>query len=270
MAMTDAGMLKYLPAQAHALADAARPLSLLAFRQPLRLCRKDDGSPVTAADLAVEQCWRTLLHRWHPEHGILGEELGRTGLSAPWASVLDPIDGTASYVCGHCSWGSLIALLHHGQPVLGLIDAPALDERWAACFGGPALWWTGSSPPRPCRTSGVPNLASARLSAALHGSSTMHRSALDRLAAQVAVHHLGGDCISHALLATGQIDLVAETGLDDFDVMALVPVVTAAGGVITDWNGRPPGLGSDGTVLSAAHAALHRQALALLRPPAIP
>jgi fructose-1,6-bisphosphatase/inositol monophosphatase family enzyme len=226
MIMTDASMRGHLLEQAHALADAARPLSPRTFRQPLRLlCRKEDGSPVTVADLAVEQCWRTLLHQWSPEHGILGEELGNTDTATPWVWVLDPIDGTASYACGHRTWGSLIALLHQGRPVLGLVDAPALDERWAACLGGPALWWTGASPPRPCRTSAALGLGAARLSTALHGSGAMHRTALDRLAAHVAVHHLGGDCLSHALLAAGQIDLVAEAGLGDFDVMALVPVV---------------------------------------------
>lgn len=236
-----------------------------AFRQPQPAWRKDDGSPVTAADQAVERSWRQLLRQAYPDHGIAGEEFGNTLAVAPWVWVLDPIDGTAAYTCGHRTWGSLIALLHHGQPVMGLIDAPALDERWAARTDAPALWWCGTEAPSRCTTADTPNLQTAKLSASLHLGGTLAQACqLEHLASHVAVRHTGGDCVSHALLAAGQLDLVAEAGLAYFDFMALVPVIAAAGGVITDWRGRALGMCSDGTVLSAANAKLHTQAMALL------
>jgi len=256
--------LEHLLPMAHALADAARGNTLPLFRTPLEVTAKLDDSPVTVADRAAEASMRELLNTQLPDHGILGEEHGRERMDAEYLWVLDPIDGTKSFITGSPLWGTLVALLHRGQPVLGLVDMPVLGERWLAQRGQRALC-NGE----PVHTSSCQQLAQAHIyTTSPDAFKPTEWAAFDALSRRCALRRFGGDCYSYAQLAGGYVDLVVEAGLQPYDYLAMVSLVQAAGGVMTDWDGQPLGVGSDGRVVAAATPALHAQALAALRPSA--
>lgn len=241
------------------LADTARPLAMHSFRTALDIVSKADASPVTQADRAIEALLRARIEARFPEHGIFGEEMGvKPGQGPVW--VVDPIDGTKSFVTGLPLFGTLIALVDEGRPLVGVIDMPALGERWTgmpgqALFGG-----------APARTSGCRELAGARFfTTTPDGFVGEDELRYRRLVSRVGIRRFCGDCYAYGLLASGHCDLVAETGLQPYDYLALVPVIEAAGGIITDWDGMALTLDSDGRALAAATPDLHRAALAILR-----
>jgi len=239
------------------LADIAASHSLRSFRTGLQVDTKADASPVTMADRAAEAAMRGLLAEAVPAHGILGEEHGRERIDADHLWVLDPIDGTKSFITGSPLWGTLIALVHQGRVELGLIDMPVLGERW---IGQPGLGARCNG--EAVRTSGCTALAQARVvTTSPDAFAPEEWAAYDALSRACAMRRFGGDCYGYAQLAGGHVDLVAECQLQPYDYMALVGVVEAAGGVITDWKGRPLGIGSNGRVLAAATPALHDEAL---------
>lgn len=245
---------------AHQLADTARAQSMRYFRTALDVMTKGDSSPVTIADRAAEAAMRALLVQHFPAHGILGEEHGRERLQAEYVWVLDPIDGTKSFITGSPLWGSLIALLHHGQPVLGVMDMPVLNERWTAAAGQP-VQRNGES----VRTRRCTQLQAACIyTTSPDAFSTAEWAVFDTLSRACMLRRFGGDCYAYAQLAGGLVDLVVEAQLQPYDYLALVPLVTGAGGVVTDWQGNPLGIESDGRVIAAATPQLHAQALALL------
>lgn len=249
---------------AHALADAARPVTLKHFRAPgLRAENKDaDGfDPVTAADRAAEAAMRAVLATRRPQDAILGEEEGLTPGTNGLTWVLDPIDGTRGYLSGTPTWGVLIALADQAGPLLGIIDQPYIGERFAGGLG--VAEWSGpggaralsSRPPRP--------LGQSILFTTFPEVGTRaDRAAFERVAARARLTRYGMDCYAYALLAAGQIDLVIEAGLNSYDIMAPIAVIEAAGGVVTDWQGGPVHHG--GRALAAANAEIHAQALAVL------
>ncbi len=253
--------LESLLQMAHGLADGARQHTLPLYRTALEVIAKLDDSPVTVADRSAETSMRSLLAAQVPDHGILGEEFGRERMDADYLWVLDPIDGTKSFITGSPLWGKLIALLHHGQPVLGLVDMPVLGERWLALRGQPAL-----CKGQPVHTSSCQSLAQARIGTTSPDAFKPADWALfDALSRRCVLRRFGGDCYLYAQLAGGHLDLVVEAGLQPYDFLAMVCLVESAGGVLTDWDGQPLGVGSDGRVLAAATPALHAQALAALR-----
>lgn len=240
---------------AEKLADAAREIALRHFRTALDVRAKADASPVTVADLAIESRLRAMIRERHPCHGVVGEEEGGELADGPtW--VIDPIDGTASFACGVPLFGVLIALMIDRVPVLGVIEHPALAERWASDGG------STRHQGRPVRTSGCAALSQARVfTTDPDAFDPAGRAAWGRLAARARLRRLGADCYAYGLLASGHADVVVDTKLGLDDVAALVPVVEGAGGVITDWAGRPLRENLDGRVVAAASAALHREAL---------
>jgi histidinol phosphatase-like enzyme (inositol monophosphatase family) len=241
------------------LLTRARAIALTHFRTSLDIEQKSDLSPVTVADREIEAMFRAALSRRWPEDGFLGEEEGAEGVDRLRVWVVDPIDGTKAFVTGNPLFGTLVALLENGRPRLGVIDMPALGERWAAA-DGPATF-NGE----PCRASDCADIAEATLYCT--SPDVFVGRDLDsfaRLRAAARLTRYGGDCYCYGLLASGHVDLVAETGLQPFDYLAVVRVVEAAGGVMTDWSGGPLGLGSDGRVLASATPALHAQALRLI------
>lgn len=252
---------------AHELADMGRSLSMQWFGQPLVVDIKADDSPVTMADRGVEAALRARLAECHPDHGILGEEQGRERLDAEYVWVIDPIDGTRSFISGLPLWGTLIALMHRGQAVLGLVDVPAIGERWSAPRSGPTTYAHDRRQPEPrtCRTSGCTELSRARLYATSPDIfSASQLAAFDRLTSKVAMRRYGGDCYAYGLVASGHVDLVVEAGLQPYDYLAMVCVIENAGGVISDWQGQPLTMDSAGDVVVAASPELHRQALDVL------
>lgn len=244
---------------ANQLADAARPIAREYFRQPLAVESKADLSPVTIADRTIEIALRQMIESRYPDHGILGEEFSaRQGNHLTW--VLDPIDGTRSFITGMPLFGTLIALLQDGRPMLGVIDFPALSERWTGVTGQ-ATRHQGNV----VRTSAVGKLAEASCYSTSPDMFTDEDvGKVARLGARLGMRRFGGDCYAYALLASGHCDLVVEAGLQPYDYLSLVPVIEGAGGRISDWQGRALTLDSDGRVLAAANPALWEQALAVL------
>lgn len=241
------------------LADAARPIALSYFRTPLDVISKRDESPVTIADRSIEAELRRMIEARFPEHGIYGEEMGaKPGDSFTW--VIDPIDGTKSFITGFPLFGTLISLAYDQRPFLGLIDVPPLRERWAGIPGKSLFQGAAAA------TSGRKTLSDSRFYTTSPDMFRGEEAQLyERLSGECALRRFGGDCYIYGLLASGHCDAVLETGLQPYDYMALVPVVAGAGGVISDWNGAELGLSSDGHVLAAATPELHEEALAVIR-----
>ena len=245
---------------AECLADAAGAAIRPFFRAAYQSETKADSSPVTEADRAAEAAIRTILEKERPLDGIIGEEYGATRENAGRRWVIDPIDGTRSFMTGRPIFGTLIALIEEEAPIIGIIDQPILRERWVGARGRPTLFNGEVARTRNC---GV--LASAHLgttSPYLFDSAT--RPGFERLAAAAGNLVLGGDCYSYGLVALGQLDLVVEAGLKLYDFAALVPVVEGAGGIVCDWSGNPVSAQSDGKLVTAGDRALIDQTLALL------
>jgi inositol-phosphate phosphatase/L-galactose 1-phosphate phosphatase/histidinol-phosphatase len=254
------GELDAFLALAADLADAAGEAIRPYFRQRIAVDDKADRSPVTVADRAAEAAMRQRIAARFPEHGIIGEEYGPERETAEFVWVLDPIDGTKSFISGVPLFGTLIALAQQGRPILGIIDQPISRERWIGAASRPTTF-NGS----PVRCRACPALAGATVfstspdmfkgsDAAAHG----------RVAKAAKLVRFGADCYAYGLIALGFIDLVIEASLKPYDFSAMVPVVEGAGGVATDWQGQPLSLASDGRVLVAGDPHAHRAALALL------
>lgn len=245
---------------ANRLADAADAMAMTYFRQPLDIEAKADDSPVTQADRAIEAEMRRQITLEFPSHGILGEEQEAARLAADHLWVIDPIDGTKSFLSGMPTFGSLIACQVGGLPELGIISIPPTGERWSGQRGKPTMM-NG----KPCRTSQRQHLDEAILYTTSPDSFDERGLAqFERLSSKVAMRRFGGDCYAYGLLASGQVDLLFEMNLHPYDYMALIPVIEGAGGVISDWAGQPLTLQSDGRVIAAASPALHEAALAAL------
>jgi histidinol phosphatase-like enzyme (inositol monophosphatase family) len=247
------------------LAEAARAVARRHFRQGLAVEDKADESPVTRADREAETAMRALIAAAHPDHGIHGEEFGVENPGAEFVWVLDPIDGTKRFITGNPLFGSLVALLQGGRPILGLIDMPILGERWVGAAGH-ATTFTDRSGTREARTRPCADLAAATL---LATTPDMFKGAdapaFRRLHDGVKLALYGGDCFNYGLLSSGFADLVVEANLAPYDHLAHAPIIAGAGGVMTDWQGRPTGLDTDGRVLCAGDRRCHDLAISLLQ-----
>jgi inositol-phosphate phosphatase / L-galactose 1-phosphate phosphatase / histidinol-phosphatase len=235
------------------LADAAGAAIRPYFRGAFGLESKADATPVTLADRAAETAIRQILEAERPHDGIIGEEHGtiREGAARQW--VLDPIDGTTSFVAGRPIFGTLIALMQDGWPVLGVIDQPILGERWLGATGH-GTRFNG----KPVRSRACAALGEAILSTTSPNCFSAHEGEhFMALAAKTAHRRLiwGGDCYNYALLAGGHIDIVVEAGLKIHDFAALIPVVEGAGGQMCDWSGDPLSADSKGDVIALGDPA---------------
>ncbi|MXY80370.1 MAG: histidinol-phosphatase [Chloroflexi bacterium] len=252
---------------AEALADAAGAAIRPHFRRRLAVEAKADASPVTVAARAAESAMRELLAARRPGDGVVGEEYGAERAGAEYVWVLDPIDGTKAFISGLPTFGTLIALLRRGTPVLGVIDQPVSGERWLGVAGRGADLRDGrDAVPRPIRTRACASLGEASLFCTHPDQfAGADAEAWARLAARAGLTRHGLDCYAYAMLATGFVDLAVEATLEPYDYLALVPVIEAAGGRISDWDGAPLGLASDGRVVAAGDPRRHSEALAVLR-----
>jgi len=242
------------------LAEKSRSIVKRYFRSDIETIDKADATPVTVADREAEAAMRSLITQTFPDHGIIGEEHGEEHVDREYVWVLDPIDGTRSFVAGLPLFGTLIALAHRGRSILGVIDHPATNERWLGAIGHTTTH------------NGVP--ASSRACPAI-GQATLYATgpelftgadaqAFTRLRRAVKLTRYSTDCYAYGMVAGGFGDLVAEAGLKSVDYMALTPIVEGAGGVITDWQGRSLSLASGGRILAAGDERTHAQALSLL------
>src|SRR5438552_5452422 len=234
------------------------------FRTSLSIDNKSTAGhfyPVTASDRAAEAAMRVLIRRTFPPHGIVGEEFGSEREDAEYVWVLDPIDGTKSFIAGFPIWGTLIALLHKGTPVFGMMHQPYIGERFSgdngsANYAGP----TGE------RRLSVRRCASLK-EATAYTTSPLLMNATDRaqfakIEGAVKLTRYGGDCYSYCMLAAGHLDLVVETELKPYDIAALIPIITGAGGIVTNWNGGPAQAG--GRIIAAGDPRVHEAAMKLL------
>ncbi|MBV7434254.1 hypothetical protein KRX19_04360 [Cardiobacteriaceae bacterium TAE3-ERU3] len=244
----------------HLLCDEAAKITLNHFRQSIDVMQKKDASPVTIADQNTEAMLRKQILKKYPNHAIIGEEFGLSG-GGEWQWVIDPIDGTRSFISGFPTYATLIALLHHQQPVLSVIDMPALGERFVAIKDRPTTL-NGQS----ISVSSIDTLNNAKLQSTDPGMFTQQQwQKRQQLAKNVALDRFNGDGYLYAMLAAGWIDLVVEADLKPHDFLPLLLIVEQAGGMITDWSGNPLTAESDGEVIAAATSALHQAALKQLQ-----
>lgn len=246
--MEDGKLIKF----AESLADQADKMACIAFESARKVQRKADKSLVTETDKAIESALTENIRAHYPDHGVFGEEHGRINESAEYQWVIDPIDGTSAFVAGIPTFTTLIALCKDSIPILGIISQPILKERWISTTQ------TSSS-----NNASLPNAFIATTSLAYFNEADITSFLRLRDACGSAVY--GGDAYLYARLASGNIDIVCEAGLKPYDFCALSPVVHASGGVMTDWEGTPLTIHSDGRVLASANADLHQRALAILQ-----
>jgi myo-inositol-1(or 4)-monophosphatase len=218
--------------------------------------------PVTEADVEAERAMRTLIEAEHPDHGIVGEEFGTKPARSRYSWSLDPVDGTRAFVCGLPSWTTLIALLEDGAPVLGVIDAPRMDEIYVGTTDGSRLITTFGE--QELRCSRCQRLAEARFATTdPYLFAGGEREAFEQLRSAARLTRYGFDAYAYARLAAGSLDLVVESGLKSWDYQALIPVVRSAGGVVGNWRGEDE-FGA-GQIVAAATPALFEQALRFTR-----
>jgi inositol-phosphate phosphatase / L-galactose 1-phosphate phosphatase / histidinol-phosphatase len=250
-------------ALAERLADEAGKVALRYFRTPVAVDDKADASPVTIADREAELAMRRIIAETFPDHGVIGEEHGRDNAGASHVWVLDPIDGTKSFITGRPIWGTLISLCRDGRPLVGVIDCSALGERWTGTAGRPTLY-RGRAGAGIARTRECPALDRAALYCTsphmFDPAAEFQR--FERVRQAVKLPLYGGDCYAYGLVASGYADLVIEAGLKVYDWAAIVPVLEGAGGRITDWAGKPLNLATaTGQVVAAGDARTHDEAL---------
>jgi myo-inositol-1(or 4)-monophosphatase len=235
------------------------------FRTSLGIQDKSRGGrfdPVTAADRAAEAAMRTLIRAAFPAHGIVGEELGDERSDAEYVWVLDPIDGTKSFIAGMPAWGTLIALTRIGEPVFGMMHQPFIRERFTG--DGVSARYRGPAGDRMLAVRECGELSEAVLFTTNPLLMTREeRGAFRRVEAAVRLSRYGGDCYAYCMLAAGHVDLVVETGLEAYDVAALIPIIVGAGGVITTWDGGPARHG--GRIVAAGDRRVHEAAMTLLK-----
>lgn len=238
---------------------ASRPVINRYFRQDITIEDKADNSPVTIADKQAEAAIRGLLSQAYPDHNIVGEEQGGV-VSGGFDWVIDPIDGTRAFIAGKPTFGTLIALCDQRRPVASVIDMPVMDEMFIAVpdrqttLNGEAI-----------STSGITQIAQARIAST--APEALDEGALQRylgLSKTCRSSHWGGDCYNYALLAAGHIDIVIEHQLASHDIMALVPVIEQAGGIVTDWQGGPVRLGETEAIIACASQRLHESVLKVM------
>jgi histidinol phosphatase-like enzyme (inositol monophosphatase family) len=243
------------------MSEAAAAIPMQYFRSAIAVEEKPDETPVTIADRETETHLRRAIEKRFPGHAILGEEFGKSGSAAEYTWIVDPIDGTRSFICGFPLFGMLIGVLSGDEPIAGAIRMPALGEVFSGFRGGGAM---RNGEPIQCRKD--IRVKDARI--VINEANRMMLKEPLRLRKLMSVGQIRrffNDCYPFALLAMGQIDVVIDSDLQPYDYLPIVPVVEAAGGVMTDWHGGKLGLSSDGSIVAAATTELHREIMNRLR-----
>jgi histidinol phosphatase-like enzyme (inositol monophosphatase family) len=246
------------------LADVAGDAILPFFRTAISIENKKlKGSfdPVTAADRAAETAMRALIQKTFPAHGIVGEEFEDVKSEAPYTWVLDPIDGTKSFIAGMPVWGTLIGLCRDEAPVYGMMAQPFIGERFTG--DGASAKYRGPAGERKLMTRACASLGDALLfTTSPHLFSAEEKQRYDRVEKNVRLPRYGGDCYAYCMIAAGYVDLVIEAGLDAYDIVPLIPIIEGAGGVVTNWQGESAAKG--GQIVAAGDKRTHMAALEIL------
>ena len=241
------------------IAEEASSLPMRYFRRGVDIDLKADDSPVTIADRETETLIRARIEARFPGHGIFGEEHGRVGMDRRFVWIIDPIDGTKSFISGVPLFGMLMGVLDDGKPTAGVIRMPALDETYSGGLNTPALRNN-----QKIQVDRVERLD--RATVFINEASRVlrdHPEVIDSLQRRSRLTRFANDCYTFALLASGQIHALIDTDLQPYDYLPALPVVEAAGGIMTDWNGLPLTLSSNGSVAAASTPELHRELLDL-------
>jgi myo-inositol-1(or 4)-monophosphatase len=258
--MTAVDFAAFVDQLATASGDAILPF----FRTSMGIENKVTGrgfDPVTAADRAGEAAMRALIKRTFSEHGVVGEEYGNEREDAEYVWTLDPIDGTKSFISGMPIWGTLIGLSHRTQPVFGMMHQPFTRERFTG--DGASARYRGPAGDRALHVRACETIADAvMITTSPLLMAAADRAAFARVEEQVKLSRYGGDCYAYCMLAAGHVDLVIETGLKPHDIVALIPIVTGAGGIITTWDGEPAHKG--GRIVAAGDKRVHAAARQIL------
>lgn len=256
-------LVEFMVALAELAAATIRPY----FRSSLAIENKALESqhfdPVTIADKAAEKAIRQAIEASYPEHSILGEELSTKQGQAPYTWVIDPIDGTRAFVCGLPTWATLIGLCHHNNPIMGLMNQPIVGDLFVGGMGSSGLLdYRGAE--RSIKVRQPQGLTTCTLFATTPEMFNRDElAAFDALSKSVRMTRYGVDSYAYAMLAAGQIDLVVESGLGFYDIAPLIPIIEAAGGIVSDWEGHP--VRGAGRVVAAASASIHGQTLEILQ-----
>ena len=246
---------------ANLLADASGAVIRKYYRNFGAIEAKGDLSPVTIADKEAEQAIKQLINQHYPEHGIQGEEFGIEKADASFKWVIDPIDGTASFMIGRPIFGTLIALLYNEVPIIGIIDQPINNERWVGVEGAKTIFNGNEVGVRSCS-----NISEAVLCTTGSQYFTAEKlSKFNNIAGKARYNIYGGDCYNYGLLASGHVDAVVESGLKTHDFIALKIIVEQAGGIATDWQGRVLDMDSNGDVVFCGDKKVHAEILGLLK-----
>ncbi len=245
---------------ANMLANESEKIIMSHFRKKISIENKSDESPVTIADKNSELKIRELILKHYPDHGIIAEEFENTNNDSEYTWVIDPIDGTRSFISGHKDFGTLIALLKNKKPVLGIINCPAHKERWFAS-GDETTTMNGNN----VKTNQKHLISECyAYSSGLYFDDPNFKKSFNNIINIVQNYRLGGDCYSYGMLASGLIDIVIEDTLKVWDYMALIPVIKNAGGVVTDRLGNEIDIKSDGSIIASCSDKIHTQVLKAL------
>ena len=246
---------------ANHLSDESAKIIKQYFRKYIEIENKEDESPVTVADKNTELKIRNLILEKYPNHGILGEEFEGKDIESEYLWVIDPIDGTRSFIAGHKDFGTLIALLKNKKPIIGIINCPMHGERWVG-IDDQQTTMNGQL----VSTSNKQALNESYLSSTglYMFENDNFKKGFEKIIDKTRYHRFGGDCYNYGMLASGYIDIVIENTLKAHDYMALIPVIKGAGGEISDKFGNPITLQSDGSVVATANKKLHTQVIEII------
>ena len=242
------------------LADESEKIIKKYFRTSLDVDSKEDQSPVTIADKEVELKIREIIKTHYPEHGILGEEFDQTNIESEYIWVIDPIDGTRSFIAGHKDFGTLIALVYNNKPIVGIINCPMHNERWVGIINKETTM--NNKVVKTSKTTVINE--SYFCTSGLYLEDDHFKKSCDKITNKSKYYRLGGDCYMYGMIASGLIEIVLEDTLKTHDYMALIPVIEGAGGVVTDKYGSPVTINSDGSIVASANKSLHNQIINII------
>ncbi len=242
------------------LADESEKIIKKYFRTSLDVDSKEDQSPVTIADKEVELKIREIIKNHYPEHGILGEEFDQTNIESEYIWVIDPIDGTRSFIAGHKDFGTLIALVYNNKPIVGIINCPMHNERWVGIINKETTM--NNKVVKTSKTNVINE--SYFCTSGLYLEDDHFKKSCDKIINKSKYYRLGGDCYMYGMIASGLIEIVLEDTLKTHDYMALIPVIEGAGGVVTDKYGSPVTINSDGSIVASANKSLHNQIINII------
>ena len=259
--MSDNSYLKEFISFANTLADKSSEIIMQYFRHRFNIETKEDNTPVTIADKSCEEKIRELIKQAYPSHGIIGEEYESINLDSEFTWVIDPIDGTQSFIAGHKDFGTLIALLKNKKPILGIINCPAHQERWIGIENQPTTL-NGNV----VTTSNIQKIKDGyAFTSGLYFKDDKFKKGFDKIIQRAKYYRFGGDCYMYGMLASGLIDIVIEDTLKIYDYMALIPVIEGAGGIVSDKNNKAITQESDGSFVATANIILHKEVAEILK-----